>query len=199
MQDGLHCVNNGFYVAAVNVGRTSHQSEINAAMVGWLDLGSSATQTFISFPNGAFLSLLSQSVSGLAADVEPTVLLLLHVWFFPNSAQLSSTRNFFIIYNGAFIIFNKPCAHNFVYSICGNKGCACYSRAVLRQWAQPSCLCLVLCSQMWILCSQCNCLLLGFNVQVQLRLAQCRKSLLGQEVKQRGKETSLYKLLELLL
>lgn len=69
VQDGLRCVNNGFCVAVVNVGGTSHQSEIDTALVGWLDLGSSATQTFISFPNGAFLSLLFQSVSVLAGVV----------------------------------------------------------------------------------------------------------------------------------
>lgn len=114
--------------------------------------------------------------------------------FYTNSAQLSSTRNFFIIFNRAFIIFNRPFAHSFVYSICGNKGCACYSRAVLREWAQHSCLCLVLCSEVWILCSQYECLLLGFDVQVQLCLAQCRKSLVGQEVEQKSKETSLCKL-----
>lgn len=173
-------------------------------MAGYLDLGSSATQAFISFPSGAFLSLLSQ--------ISVSLQVLSCSWcraykscfccmcaFFPNSAKLSSTRNFFIIFNRAFIVFNRPFTYSFVYSICGNKGCACYSRAVLREWAQHSCLCLVLCSEVWILCTQYNCLLLGFDVQVQLYLAQCRKSLLGQEVEQKGKETSLCKLLELLL
>jgi len=42
---------------------------INAAVMGWFDLGSLATQTFNSFPSCVFLFLLSQNVSVFAGVV----------------------------------------------------------------------------------------------------------------------------------
>lgn len=127
----LHCVNNGFHADVVNVGGTFCRNIINAAMMGWFDLGSSGTQTFNSFRDCAFLSLLSQNVSlqvlsccwcrayNLASAAPGFV-------FFSNSGQLSGTGNFFLTYN-------RISTHNFIFSFCGNKGCSCYSTAVLRE------------------------------------------------------------------
>lgn len=66
MQNGLHRLQ-VFIVLVMDfvfincVGRTSNRIT-NTAVIGCFDIGSSATQTFNSFPDCAFLVLLSENV-----------------------------------------------------------------------------------------------------------------------------------------
>lgn len=104
---------------------------INADRTASFGLNPSATQTFNSFPKCAFLSLPSQNVF---LQVLPycwcaAYYLAFAAPVFFSSAQLSGTRNFFLLCDRIY-------TNNFAFNVCGNKGCSCFSPAVLWVWAQ---------------------------------------------------------------
>lgn len=121
--------------------------------MGWFDLGSSAMQNFKSFSSCVFLFLLSQNLSVFAGGVLlPVMLLLLHLvcWL----GFFSPIQHNWVVPGLSSQYIIRFTHSTFVFSICGNTGCSCYSNAVLGEWAQHMLLrgLFVLYFEVWILC-----------------------------------------------